>query len=498
MSKQSAPPSAREVPPWLVLTVCCVAQFMATLAVSIVNVALPEIRESLGFSASDLQWVVNAYAVTFAGFLLLGGRLIDLLGRRRVFLAGIVLFTAASLLGGLAPNSGTLVVARALQGLGAAVVTPASLAVLSTSFPDPRERGRAIGIWGAVAGAGGAFGALAGGALTKIDWRWTLLADVPIGVLVAAGTIYAIHDRGTATKRGNLDIPGALAVTGGVLALVYGLVQPARHGWGSAYTLGPVAVGLVLLALFAVIETRWATTPLMRLGILSSRPVWSANIVAFASGAVLFAMFYFVTLHLQYVAGYSPLKTGFAYLPLAFAIIVLARLAPPLVTRYGTRAALTTGMALIVVGLAWLSRLDADATYAADILVPSILVGAGQGLVMASSTIAGTSGVAPHETGLASGLLNATRQLGGAIGLAALTTVANSRAEDRRKAAHAAQAGRDALASGYALALGVGAVLAAVGLLAAMLAPGRTRNEEPAGRPARADQDHEAQAARQG
>lgn len=459
----------------LVLAVCCLAQFLVTLSVAIVNVALPAIQTSLDFSPSSLQWVVNAYTITFAGFLLLGGRVADLFGRRRIFLAGVALFTVASLVGGVSQNSGTLEAARAVQGLAAALIAPTSLAVLGTTFTEPHQRHKAFGAWGAVSGAGGAIGVLVGGALTDwLSWRWILFVNLPIGLLLFAGvarTVTELRHPGPARR---LDVPGALAVTAGLLLLVLGIVQSGPQGWGSAQALVPLIAGLVLLGAFVLIEGKFAAEPLMPLGIFRSRSVTAANVVAMTSGAALFGTFYFLTLFLSQVKEYSPLRIGFAYLPLAVAIMVAAQFSAPLVRRIGPRATLVTGMALTAVGLLWLARISETSGFAAGLLGPTVVLGAGQGLSMAASAIAGVAGVPPHQAGLASGLLNATRQLGGALGLAVLAAIATARADgllgDGKPTAELV---RHAYSSGYALAFGVAAALAAVGVLASFAAPGR-------------------------
>ncbi|EFG64302.1 MFS transporter, partial [Streptomyces sp. SPB074] len=447
----------------LVLLVCCLAQFLVTLSVAIVNVALPDIQRGLGFSAGSLQWVVNAYTVTFAGFLLLGGRLADLFGRRGVFLAAVALFTLASLAGGLGQNAGSLVVARAVQGLAAAVIAPTTFAVLGTSFTEPRRRHRAFGAWGAVSGAGGAFGALAGGALTDaLSWRWVLFVNVPIGVLLLGGIALGITEVRGAREDRRVDVAGALAVTLGLLALVLGIVRGGAHGWGAAATLVPLLGGLALLAAFLVIEGRFAPQPLMPLDILRSRSVAAGNVVAMTSGAALFSMFYFLTLFLQQVRDYSPLRTGFAYLPLA--LMAAAQFSAALVRALGPRTTLLVSMALTAAGLLWLSRLTEDSGFAGGLLGPTLVVGTGQGISMSASAIAGVAGVPPARVGLASGLLNATRQLGGALGLAVLAAVATSRTESVLGDAvrPAAALVRHAHASGYALAFGAAAALAAL------------------------------------
>ncbi|WP_338693505.1 MFS transporter [Streptomyces sp. Q6] len=471
--RSSAPPRLG-----LVLAVCCLAQFLVTLSVAVVNVALPAIQSSLHFSASSLQWVVNAYTITFAGFLLLGGRIADLFGRRRVFLTGIVLFTLASLVGGISQNAGTLVTARAVQGLAAAVIAPTTLAVLGTTFTDPHQRHKAFGAWGAVSGAGGAFGALAGGVLTDwLSWRWILFVNIPLGVVLFAGVAWVITELRHEGSGKRLDVPGALAVTAGLVVLVFGIVQSGPHGWDSARTLVPLVAGLLLLGAFVVIEARVAAEPLMPLDIFRSRSVTAANVVAATSGAALFSMFYFLTLFLHQVRDYSPLRTGFAYLPLAVSIMVAAQFSAPLVRRVGARTTLVAGMTLTAGGLLWLAAIDEHATFAAALLGPTIVLGAGQGISMSASAIAGVAGVPPHQAGLASGLLNATRQLGGALGLAVLAAVATTRVNGLLDGVRpTADLVRHAYASGYALAFAVGAGIAAVGVVAAFAAPGKPRD----------------------
>src|SRR3954471_18728734 len=346
----------------LVLVLCCLAQFMVILDVSIVNVALPSIRADLGFSATGLQWVVNAYTLAFAGFLLLGGRAAALIGRREVFVGGLLLFSLASLLGGIAQTDGTLIAARAAQGLGGAVVAPATLSILTTTFTEGSERNRALGLWGAMGGVGGATGALLGGILTQeLSWRWILLINVPIGIGAALAALRVVRAAKPAAgaQRRNFDLSGALTVTGGLVVLTYGIVETDVHGWGSARTLITIALGLALLATFVLIEARLATAPLMPLRIFRSRPVTGANVVVFCMGAAAFAMWYFLSLYLQQVLGDTPIEAGLAFLPMTIAIIVTSRSAGRLVGRFGPGPVLTTGMTLIGLGMLGLSRVDA-------------------------------------------------------------------------------------------------------------------------------------------
>jgi EmrB/QacA subfamily drug resistance transporter len=456
----------------LVLAVCCAGQFMVVLDASVVNVALPSIDRSLHFGASSLQWVINAYTIAFAGFLLLGGRLADLFGRRRIFLLGITVFTLASLVGGLAFNASTLVLARAVQGLGAAIVAPATLTVLGTTFTDPAERGKAFGLWGAVSGGGGAIGVLVGGMITEwLSWRWILLVNVPIGILLFAATAYAVTElRGDENER-RLDILGALSVTLGLIAIVYGVAEAQKYGWGSGRIVGSLVVGAALLALFLIDQAKLARQPLVPLGIFRVRTVTVANIVAFTASAALFSTFYFFTLYTQLVLGYSPLRTGLAYLPLSVGIFAGARGIAPLVARIGPRWILVTGLVLSVAGLAWLGNTSVHASFAADLLGPTLLLGFGQGMVTASSANVGTAGLPYQQIGLASGLLNTNRQLGGALGLAILVALAVNRT------GHHGGGYKEALASGYGLAFLAAAVFAAAGIVAALAAPAKTESK---------------------
>ena len=458
----------------LVLAICCAGQFMVVLDASVVNVALPSIDRSLHFGASNLQWVINAYTIAFAGFLLLGGRMADLYGRRKIFLAGITVFTISSLVGGLAFNGSSLVVARAVQGLGAAIVAPATLTVLGTTFTDPAARGKAFGLWGAVSGGGGAIGVLVGGVITEwLSWRWILLVNVPIGILLFAGTAYAITELSKDENERRIDILGALSVTLGLISLVYGVAEAQKYGWGSGRIIAALAVGAALLALFLVDQAKIARQPLVPLSIFGRRTVTVANIVSFTASAALFSTFYFFTLYTQIVLGYSPLETGLAYLPLSVGIFAGARGIAPLVSRIGPRWILVTGLALSVIGLAWLGNTSVHASFAADLLVPSLLLGFGQGMVNASMANVGTAGLPYQQIGLASGLLNTNRQLGGAFGLAILVALSVRHTSHYGGGPGAA---KQALASGYGLAFVVAAAIAGAGILAALAAPAKTES----------------------
>jgi len=409
----------------LLLTVCCLAQFMVILDVSIVNVALPSIHRSLGFSASELQWVVNAYTITFAGFLLLSGRAADLLGGRRTFTAGLLLFALASLLGGTAADRQVLVGARALQGLGGAVMAASSLAIITSSFAAGPERHRAIGLWGAMNGAGGATGTLLGGIITQeLSWRWVLLINLPIGIAGALIARAVVVDRRREHAAGSFDLAGALAVTGGLLALVYGIVSAGSNGWGSPAALGPIALGVALLAAFFVIEGRFASAPLVPLRVFSNRLLRVSNIVVIVFSAALFPMWYFASLYLQEVLHFGPLDAGLAFLPMALTIMAFATQAGGLVGRFGAGPVLGFGLSLMAVGLVLFGRVAVNGDYLSSFLLPGLLVSSGVGLSVVPSTIAATATAAPSEAGLASGLVNTSRQMGGALGLAILASVA--------------------------------------------------------------------------
>jgi EmrB/QacA subfamily drug resistance transporter len=408
----------------LLLTVCCLAQFMVILDVSIVNVALPSIHRSLGFSADQLQWVVNAYTITFAGFLLLSGRAADLFGGRRTFVTGLLLFSLASLIGGTAADRQVLVGARALQGLGGAVMAASSLAIITSSFPAGPERHRAIGLWGAMNGAGGAAGTLLGGIITQeLSWRWVLLINLPIGVAGALVARAVIVDRRRDPATSSFDLAGALAVTGGLLALVYGIVNAGAHGWGTFAALGPIALGLALLCAFAFIEGRVAQAPLVPLRVFSNRLLRVSNLVVIVFSAALFPMWYFCSLYLQEVLHFGALDAGLAFLPMSLTILACASQAGRLVGRFGAGPLLGAGLGLMAAGLALFGRISVNGDYVSDFMLPSLLVSTGIGLSVVPSTIAATATASPAEAGLASGLVNTSRQMGGALGLAILASV---------------------------------------------------------------------------
>jgi EmrB/QacA subfamily drug resistance transporter len=462
----------------LALVLLAMTQFVIVIDASIVNVALPSIGAALHFARADLSWVVNAYTLTFGGFLLLGGRLADLLGRRRMFMLGLIVFSLASFAGGIAQSEGWLIAARAIQGLGAAIVSPAALSIITTTFAEGAERNRALGIWGAVAGAGGAAGVLLGGILTSgLSWRWVLFVNVPIGLLAATVAPRTLLESRSDDQRRTFDLAGAVTVTAGLALLVYAVVDAVNSGWGSSTTLIRLAIAAALLIAFLVIELR-ERHPLMPFSIFRLRTLRGANIVGLLIGMSLFSMFFFISLYLQNVLHYSPIKTGIAYLPLAVGIILSAGAASQLVTRVGFKPPLIAGLLLIAGGLLWFSQVPAvGGSFAADVLGPSLLAAVGLGFAFVPVTIAAVTGTAPHEAGLASGLINTSQQVGGALGLAILATVANSRTQSVfHSGVHSASV---ALTKGFDRAFLVGAGFALVGaLLAAVLISSRDSREQ--------------------
>jgi EmrB/QacA subfamily drug resistance transporter len=459
----------RSAPAWATLALCCAAQFMVVLDVSIVNVALPQMRHDLGLSVTDQQWVVNAYTLTFAGFLMLGGRAADLFGRRRVFMLGLALFTLFSLVGGLAQNSTWIISARAAQGVGGAILAPATLSLLTSKFTDPHERRKALGAWSATAASGAAIGVLLGGVLTYVlDWRWVLFVNVPIGVVMLAASSVALVESRADGPRRKLDIPGAITVTAGLAVVVYGIVDTNVHPWGSGRTIGTLTVGGVLLLAFAVIEARISKDPLVPLSVFRRRSLSAANGVAVTIGIALFGLYFFLSLYLQQVAGDSPLKGGFAFFPAGLFTLVGALVGTRLVATIGPRRQLLIGPLLGAAGLFWLTALTADASYWSHVFGPLVLVGLGLGLSFVPMTIAATSGVPPHQAGLASALINTTRQMGGAVGLAVMATVAASAASHHGSSAASVARG---LTTGYDRAFLIGAIALVIGAGLAQLIP---------------------------
>ena len=450
---------------WLALVLLCAVQFMVVLDVAIVNVALPSIKVDLGFSQEDLQWVISAYALVFGGFLLLGGRAADMLGRRRLFLTGIVVFSVASLLAGLAWSDTSLIAARTVQGLGAALITPAALSILSTTFAEGRERNIALGAWGAVGGFGAVAGVLLGGVLTDaLSWEWIFFVNVPVGVVGFALAPVLLHESRDARVR-RFDLPGAVLVTGGLSSLVYAITQAGQDGWLAGGTLAVFAVSFALLAGFVAWELRHEE-PLMRFGILQTRTVSGANVAGFILGTALFSMFLMLTLYMQQVLGYSAMKSGLAYLAVAGTAIVWSGVASQLVTRMGVKPVLVVGMAAMTAGLLWFTRVSVGGSYVNDLLPGFLLIGVGIGFSFVPISIAALAGVKPAEAGLASGLINTSQQIGGALGIAALSTIATSRTDDSIGNGAAVS---QALVDGFSSAFLVGAVVAALGVVASLV-----------------------------
>jgi EmrB/QacA subfamily drug resistance transporter len=444
-----------------VLAMCAIAQFMVVLDVTIVNVALPQMRHDLGLSVTAQEWVVNAYTLTFAGFLMLGGRAADLFGRRRVFMLGLSLFTGASLLGGLAQGGGWLVAARAAQGIGGAILAPTSLTILTSTFTDVTERRRAMGIWSAVAASGSAAGVLAGGILTDLlDWRWVLFVNVPIGLVMLVMSQRVLPESRTDGPRSRLDIEGAFTITAGLALFVYGIVGTDTHPWGSTETVMSLLGGVVFLVAALFIEARVADAPLLPLSIFRRRSLTAANGIALTIGAALFGMYFFVSLYLQQLVGYSPLRTGLAILPAGVMTLAGALGAPRLVAIIGAKRQLIVGPAIAAAGLIWMSSLSFGDSYWAHMFGPLAIFGLGIGTTFVPMTLTATNGVPPAERGLASGLINTTRQMGGAVGLAVLATLAASTARHEQMAAHSAGV---ALTSGYDRAFLIAGLLLIVG-----------------------------------
>jgi EmrB/QacA subfamily drug resistance transporter len=460
---------------WLALALLCVVQFMVVLDIAIVNVALPSIKLDLGFSEANLQWVISAYALVFGGFLLLGGRAADLLGRRRMFLVAVVVFTVASLMAGLAWSEGSLIAARSLQGLGAAIITPAALSILSTTFTEGRERNIALGAWGAVGGFGAAAGVLLGGILTDaLSWSWIFFVNVPVGVTAfILAPLLLKESRDAQVKR--FDAPGAVLVTGGLSLLVYGITRAGQDGWLARKTLGFFAVSLVLLVGFVAWEVRHAE-PLMRFGILRTRTVAGANVAGFIMGTAIFAMFLMLTLYMQQVLGYSAMKTGVAYLAVAGTAIFTSAIAAQLVTRIGVKPVLVTGMVTLTAGLVYFTQVSVGGSYLGDLLPGFLLIAVGIGFAFVPISIAALAGIQPAEAGLASGLINTSQQIGGALGIAALSSIATSRT-DHALAGGATQA--SALVTGFHGAFLAGVIIAALGIVASLTLIRRHELEQP-------------------
>jgi EmrB/QacA subfamily drug resistance transporter len=409
---------------WKALAIVCTAIFVVVLDIAIVNVALPSIQAELGFDPENLQWVITAYALTYGGFLLLGGRAADLLGRRLIFMAGIALFTGASLVCGLSQNEAMLIGARAVQGLGAAIVSPAALSIISVTFTEGSERNKALGAWGAVAGSGAAAGVLFGGILTKyLGWEWIFFVNIPVGLIVLALTVRYVRESTRGDIEHEYDVIGALSVTSGLVLLVYAISEAPDVGWATFRTIGLLAVSGVLLAFFIFWEAR-EREPLMPLGIFRNRGLSAANAVSFLFSGGMFGSFLLLTLYMQQVLGMSVLQTGTAFLATAGTAVVMAGPAQALVTRFGAKPVAVAGMGLLASGALWYTQIDVDGSYQVDLLPGFFAVGVGIPFAYIPITIAALAGVPDREAGLASGLLNTSQQVGGAIGLAVISTVA--------------------------------------------------------------------------
>ncbi|MGH2870200.1 MAG: MFS transporter [Solirubrobacteraceae bacterium] len=448
--------------PWLVLVIACLAQFMVVLDATVVNIALPSVQRGLHFSAADLQWVVNGYTLIFGGFLLLGGRAADLLGRKRLFVAGVILFSAASLLNGVAQSSGMLIVGRGLQGLGGALVSPAALSIVTTTFSDGEQRTKALGVWSAIAAGGAAVGLLLGGVLTDIaNWRWVFFVNVPVGIATVALALRYVNESRVEVEHRSYDVAGAFTVTAGLVVLVYAIVKAQAVGWGSAQTLGLGAIAAGLLAAFLVIESR-SQAPLMRLGIFRIRTLAVADTALLLVASAMFGMFFFASLYVQEVLGYSPLRAGLAFLPVSAGIVVGAGLAQQLIKRLGVRRVSILGITVAMIGMLVLTGLPVHGSYAGDLLVGLLPMSIGMGLTFVPITLLGTSGVEGEDAGLASGLFNTAQQVGGSLGLAILASLAASQTSSVLHGA--GRAGQlAARVSGYHVAFTAAAIMLAAG-----------------------------------
>jgi len=447
---------------WLVLAVVGAAFFMTILDVAIVNVAIPSIQTDLHIAESTVQWVITAYAITFGGFLLLGGRMSDLLGRRRIFIVGLILFTLASLACGLASSATVLIVSRAVQGIGAAIISPAALSIVTTTFEEGAERNKALGIWGALGGSGAAAGVLFGGILTKyLGWEWIFFVNVPVGALVLALTRPIVPESHADLGHRRFDVAGAVTVTGGLALFVYAISKAPDVGWATGRTIGLLAASIVILAAFVVWELR-TTAPLVPFGIFRIRTLTGANVVGLLLGATIYANFFILTLYVQGVLGWSALKTGVTFLATAGTTVIWAGVAQALVTKIGPRAVMTTGLVVLTVTVLGYTRIPVDGHYWPDLLPLYIVFALGLAFAFIPVTIAGFIGVPPHQAGLASGLLNTSQQIGGAVGVAVTSTIFVSQAK-------AGNFTPQALTSGYRWAFAALVAFAAAGAVAAFV-----------------------------
>jgi EmrB/QacA subfamily drug resistance transporter len=460
MSTETAPDPRR----WIVLALVVAAQFMVVLDVAIVNVALPSIKNDLHFSQESLQWVITSYSILFGGVLLLGGRLADLLGRRRLFMAGLLLFTVSSLLDGLAWSEGSLIAFRSAQGLGAALLSPAALSILTTTFREGRERNLALGIWGAASGSGGAAGVLLGGALTSsLSWSWIFYINVPVGLIVLALTPWLLRESRAGLASRHLDLPGAISITSGLMLLVYAMTRAAQHGWGTGETIALFAASAALLVAFVLIELR-SKAPLLPMRMFRLRTLTGSNVAGLLLGAAVFSQFFVLTLYMQQVLHYSALKTGVAYVALTLAIIIFSGVSQALALRLGVRRVLPLGMALTAVGLVLYAQLPAHGHYFWDIFPAFLISGIGLALAFVPMTIGALTGVEQKDAGVASGLINTGQQVGGAIGVAAATTIATTyTAHYVSSHAGATAFSGAALTHGFSIAFYALAAVAAIG-----------------------------------
>ncbi|WP_330305423.1 MULTISPECIES: MFS transporter [unclassified Streptomyces] len=464
----------------LALVVIAAAQLMVVLDATITNIALPAIQTDLGVSDANLAWVVNSYALAFGGLLLLGGKAGDLFGRRKMFQAGIAVFTLASLLGGLAPNEGLLIAARILQGVGAALAAPSALALITTTFPAGKPRNTAMGVYAAMGGVGATVGLLLGGTLTDVlDWRWVFFVNIPIGLAVLAGTRTLVEAE---RHPGRLDVPGAITGTGGLIALVYGITRGGEHGWTNGLTLASFAAAAVLLVAFLRLQAR-ITNPMMPLRLFKDRNRWGSYATMLFIGAGMFATFYFLTLYMQLILGYSPVRTGFAYLPFSFGMAVAAGVSSKLVAQVAPRVIAGPGLLVAAVGMFWFATLEPDSSYAGHLMPAMFVTALGLGMSFVPMTLGAVSGVSHEDTGIASALLNTAQQIGGALGLAVLSTLSTSAADDQlpeaagslyrglatKDFALVAKAG-DAVTHGYTVAFAAAAGMFLAGLAVTALA----------------------------
>jgi EmrB/QacA subfamily drug resistance transporter len=455
---------------WVILLIACIAQFMVVLDVSIVNVALPRMGEDLNFSYSSAQWVINAYVLTFAGFLLLGGRMADYFGRRHVYLTGILIFTVASIGAGVAHSGTQMIAMRAVQGLGGAILSPATLTIIVTTFHGPRLP-KAIGAWSAVAGAGGAVGALLGGILTGlVSWRWIFFINVPLGLIAGVAALKYLREMRNKDATSKLDVTGSVLVTGGLASVIYAVVNTTTHAWTSAFTLEWLIGGLVVLVGFYVWEAKVASHPLVPFRMFRSRPLSTANAIMVLVGGVFFAMWYFLTYYFQFVLKFGPVKAGVAFVPTAIAIILGAQISSRLIAKFGVKPLLQVGASLATLGFLWLSFIQPTSSFWGHVLVASFITAFAMGLLFVPLAMAATSGVDRADAGLASGLLNTARQVGGSLALAILATVATDRTMSMLH--HATKAA--ALTSGYQRAFQISAVITLVALGVSFALPRHT------------------------